>query len=72
MQLPISFLGCQEGRSTKVRFWSSVLQVTDHLLLCLAASDEVDVEKDGDSLSFQYESGNDTTENEATIESGYT
>ena len=55
-----------------MRFWLYVLRVTDHLLLRLAASDEVEVEEDGDSLSFQYESGNDTTENEATVESGYT
>ena len=72
MQLPISFLGCRVGRLTKVRFWLYVLQVIDHLSPRLAAFDEVGVEEDDDNPSFQYESGNDTTANEATVESSYT
>ena len=72
MQPPISFLGCRVGRLAKVRFWLYVLRVTDHLSPRLAASNEVGAEEDGDNLSLQYESDNDTTANEATVESSYT
>ena len=41
------------------------------LIISRLASDEVGVEEDGDNLSFQYESDNDTTANETTVESSY-
>ena len=53
MQLPISFLGCRVGLSTKAPFWLYVLQVIGHLSPRLVALDEVGVEEDDDSLSFQ-------------------
>ncbi|KAL4063139.1 hypothetical protein J3A83DRAFT_1414775 [Scleroderma citrinum] len=37
-----------------------------------AAADEAPSEEEGDSISLQYESGNDTTENEMTVESSHT
>ena len=66
----ISFLGCRVGHS-KGALWLYVLQITDHPSPRLAVSDEVELREADDSLSFQYESGNDTTENEATVKSGY-
>ena len=67
---PRSASCCRVGHS-KGALWLYVLQITDHLPPRLAVSDEVELQEAGDSLSFQYDSGNDTTENEATVESGY-